>query len=209
VKDKLNRFPRALVAASLGAAYLVVCVAAYASEEAAEGAESAGAMDAILPKMSEFIPALAAFLVVFFILSKFAWPAITGMLDQRADTIRESLERAEEAKMEGERLLGEYRATMAESRKEAAAILAQAKQAGEAMRADSAAKAQEQYDDMLAKARVAIQGEKQAALAELQTSVAELSVAVAGRLIGADLSTDEHLKIVEKYVKEAGSLNAN
>lgn len=207
MKDNVTRSRRLPLAASVGAAYWATTVAAYASEGAAEG--SGGGMDAIIPKPAEFFPALIAFLVVFFILSKFAWPAITKMLDERAKTIRESLERAEEAKVEGERLLEEYRTTMAEARKEAATIIAQAKQAGESMRTESAARAQEQYDDMLAKARMAIEGEKQAALAELQSSVAELSVSVAGRLIGADLSTEEHLRIVEKYVNEAGSLNAN
>jgi len=189
-------------------AYFAMTATAYASESAGSAASSGG-VDAILPKMSEFLPALVAFIVVYVVLSKFAFPAVIGMLDKRADTIRESLERAEEAKVEGERLLEEYRTTMAEARKEAGSIIAQAKQAGESMRTESAAKAQEQYDDMLAKARVAIEGEKQAALAELQSSVAELSVSVAGRLIGADLSTEEHLRIVEKYVNEAGSLNAN
>lgn len=209
MKNMLKRFPRTLTAASLGAAYFAVSAVAYAAEAAGESAESAGAMDAIIPKPAEFIPALIAFLVIFFVLSKFAWPAITKMLDERAETIRTSLERAEEAKLEGERLLEEYRATMAAARKEAAAILAQAKQAGEAMRADAAAKAQEQYDEMLGKARAEIENEKQAALAELQSSVADIAVAVAGKLIGSELSTEEHLRIVEKYVNEAGSLNAN
>lgn len=208
MKDTLTRLPRALFAASLGGAYLLASTVAYASEGAAEAA-SGGGMEAIIPKLSEFIPALVAFLVVFFILSKFAWPAIINMLDERANTIRDSLERAEEAKMEGERLLEEYRVAMSEARKEASTIIAQAKQVGETMRAESAARAQVQYDEMLGKARAAIEGEKQAALAELQSSVADLSVAVAGKLIGTDLSTEQHLKIVEKYVKEAGSLNVN
>lgn len=166
-------------------------------------------MEAILPKMAEFIPALIAFGIVFVLLSKFAFPAITGMLDQRAENIREGLEGAEKAKIEAERLLEEYKAQLAEARKEAAAMLSQAKQAGEALRVESAAKAQAQYDDMLEKARQAIEGEKQAAIAELQSSVAEVSVAVAGKLIGSELSKDDHLKIIEKYVSEAGSLNAN
>ena len=84
-------------------------------------------MDAILPKPAEFIPALISFAIVFFILSKYAWPAISDMLDKRADTIREGLERAEAAKIEAERLLEEYKQTMADARKEAGTILQQAK----------------------------------------------------------------------------------
>jgi F-type H+-transporting ATPase subunit b len=144
-----------------------------------------------------------------FVSVKFVWPPITNMLDERAATIRESLERAEAAKVEAERLLVEYKNTMAEARKEAGTILQQAKQAAESTRAEAAAKAQAEYDDLLVKAREAIEGEKRAAIADLQKSVADLSVAVAGRLIGTELNREDQLKIVEKYVREAGSLNAN
>ena len=62
---------------------------------------------------------------------------------------------------------------------------------------------------MIEKARAAIETEKKAAIAELQGSVADTSIAVASRLIGDDLSDEEHRKIIERYVNEAGSFNAN
>ena len=58
--------------------------------------------------------------------------------------------------------------------------------------------------DMVAKA----EAEKKAAVAELQGSIADLSVDVASRLVGHDLNDDEHRKIIEHYVTEAGSFNA-
>ena len=166
-------------------------------------------MKAIIPNLAEFIPALISFGIVYFLLYKFAWPAIIGMLDKRAETIREGLERVESAKIEAERLLEEYRHTMAEARKEAGMIMQQAKQSAEVTRLEAAAKAQVEYDGMLEKAREAIDGEKRAAISELQGSVAELTVAIAGKLIGSELSEDEHRKVIEKYLAEAGSLNAN
>lgn len=166
-------------------------------------------MDLLIPKLQELIPALVSFLIILGIAWKFVWPPITDMLDQRAVNIRESLERAEAAKVEAERLLEEYRQTMAEARKEAGTILQQAKQAAEATRSEASARAQAEYDEMLVKAREAINGEKKAAIAELQASVAEISVTVAGKLIGTELSKEDHLKVIEKYVAEAGGLNAN
>ena len=166
-------------------------------------------MDLLIPKMQELLPALASFLIILWVASKFVWPPITAALDQRAENIRESLERAEAARVDAERLLEEYKLTMAEARKEAGTILQQAKQSAEATRAEARAKAQAEYDDLLVKAREAISGEKNAAIAELQRSVADISVAVAGKLIGAELSKEDHLKVIEKYVAEAGSLNAN
>lgn len=166
-------------------------------------------MQAIIPNLAEFIPALISFAVVFFLLSRFAWPAISDMLDKRAETIREGLERAEAAKVEAERLLEEYKQTMADARKEAGSILQQAKQAAEATRVEATAKTQADIDEMLAKARDSIEGERRAAIASLQASVADLSVAVAGKLIGSELSADDHAAVIEKYLSEAGSLNAN
>jgi F-type H+-transporting ATPase subunit b len=181
-----------------------------ASEGAAAGAEKGGGAAAILiPGPGELIPAIVAFAVVFILLSKFAWPAISDMLDKRAETIKDSLEKAEAAKIEAERLLAEYRQTMAEARKEAATVLASARQSADATRAEAATKAQAEYDAMLVKAREAIEGEKNAAIAQLQASVADLTVAVAGKVIGSELSEAEHRKVIEKYLAEAGSLNAN
>lgn len=189
--------------------FLLASEAAAAAEGGEAAAEGGGAAAVLIPKMGELIPSLISFAIVFFVLAKFAWPAISDMLDKRAETIRESLEKAEEAKIEGERLLAEYKETMAEARKEAAMILSQAKQSAEATRMEAQAKAQAEYDAMLEKAREAIAGEKNAAIAELQSSVAKLSVAVAGKIIGSELSEEEHAAVIEKYVSEAGSLNAN
>lgn len=204
----MKAFKKSITLMGLSGAFVAAsAVAAYAAEAEAEG--GGGGASALIPKMAEFIPAVLAFFIVFMVLSKFAWPAISDMLEKRADTIRESLEKAEAAKVEAERLLAEYKETMAEARKESATILAQAKQAAEATRTEATAKAQVEYDAMLTKAREAIVGEKNAAIAELQASVARISVAVAGKLIGSELSTEDHLKVVEKYVSEAGSINEN
>jgi len=166
-------------------------------------------VELLIPKMTELVPALISFLIILFVASKFVWPPITAILDERAVTIRESLERAEAAKVEAERLLEEYKHTMAEARKEAGTILQQAKQAAESTRSEAAAKALAEADELIAKAREAIEGEKRAAIADLQKSVADLSIAVAGRLIAGELTRDDQLKVIEKYVSEAGSLNAN
>ena len=166
-------------------------------------------MNAIIPNIGEFLASIVSFAIVFVILAKFGWPAISEMLDKRADTIREGLERAEAARIEAERLLEEYRQTMADARKEAGTILQQAKQAAEATRLEGQAKTQAEIDDMLTKARESIEGERRAAIASLQASVADLSVAVAGKLIGSELSADDHRAVIEKYINEAGSLNAN
>jgi F-type H+-transporting ATPase subunit b len=214
VERMLTRLRRTLVAASVGVAFFAMAAMAFAQESAAEGeavskAAAAGGAAALIPKPAEFIPAVISFLLVLLILSKFAWPAITGMIDQRAENIRESLERAEQAKIDAERMLEEYKVQLAEARKEANAILAQAKSAADTTLAEASAKAQADAEALVEKARVAIEGEKRAAIADLQRSVADISVSVAGKLIGTELSQADHEAVIAKYLAESGSINAN
>ena len=199
--------------ARLGVGTLVAAAAtfafpalAFASEEAA--GETAG-ISAILPDMAEFIPMLICFVALCVILGKLGWPKFAAMIEKREATIKDSLEKSEAARIESERLLEEYKKQLEEAKTLAAQIVADAKQTGEAARADLTEKAQREADAIIAKAKAAIEAEKKAAIAELQSSVADTSIAVASRVIGSDLSDDEHRRIVERYVKEAGNFNAN
>lgn len=172
-------------------------------------AEEEVGMNLLIPKLSEFLPMLVAFLIIWFILSKYAWPAISDMLDKRAETIKESLANAEAARIEAQHLLEEYKAQIADARKESAEILAEAKRSAELVRSDITAKAQLEADEIVTKARAAIENEKKQAISDLQSSVADLSVQVAGRLIGEGLSDADHRRLVEQYVSEVGNLDEN
>jgi F-type H+-transporting ATPase subunit b len=166
-------------------------------------------VEKIIPLGVELYVNLVAFGVLFLLLWKFAFPPITGMLDKRAETIRESLEKAEETRVEAERLFEDYKLQMAEARQEAAKVIEQGRSVAEAMKDDIVKKANEEAAGVIAKAKDTIDAEKKAAMAELQASVAELSVAVAGKLIGEKLSEADHAKLIERYIAEVGGLNAN
>ena len=188
------------VALSAGALALSCPTYAFASQE--------GGIEAILPEMSEFIPMLVAFIILWIVLAKFGWPVFDKMLEKRANTIRDDLKNAEEARQESERVLAEYQQQLAEAKVQASKIVADAKKAGEDVKADITAKAQAEAAGMIEKAHAAIEAEKKAAIADLQSSVADLSINVAAKLIGNDLTDDEHRKMIERYVAEAGSFNA-
>ena len=184
------------VALSAGALALSCPTYAFASQE--------GGIQAILPEMSEFIPMLVAFIILWIVLAKFGWPVFDKMLEKRANSIKN----AEEARQESERVLAEYQQQLAEAKVQASKIVADAKKAGEDVKADITAKAQAEAAGMIEKAHAAIEAEKKAAIADLQGSVADLSINVAAKLIGNDLTDDEHRKMIERYVAEAGSFNA-
>ena len=172
-------------------------------------AEEKTGLAVILPDMNEFIPMLIAFVVIAIILAKFGWPMFEGMLEKREKTIAEALQKSEEARIESERVLAEYQKQLSDAKAQAAKIVADAKETGEAVRADITKQAQEESAAMIEKARAAIEAEKQTAMNDLRNSVADLSVDVASRLVANDLSDDEHRKIIERYLNEAGSFHAN
>jgi len=184
---------------------------AYASEQAATegGGTLAQSLGAVYPNPATIWPTWLAFAILFFLLYKFAFPAIIGMLDKRAAAIRESLEKAEDTKVEAERLLEDYKKQMAEARGDASKVIEQGRKVAETMKDEIIATANAEAAQIVAKAHEVMEGERKAAVAELQASVADLSVAVAGKLIGEKLSAADHATLIDKYVAEVGGLNDN
>jgi F-type H+-transporting ATPase subunit b len=166
-------------------------------------------VELIIPNTTEMWINIAAFAVLFFVLAKFAFPPITKMLDERAAKIRESLEKAEDTRVEAERLLEEYKVQMAEARSEATQVIEQGRKVAESMKAEIIAKAKEEAEAEKAKAIEAIKAEKATAMGELQAQVADLSVAVAGKIIGTSLSKKDHEALIDSFLAEVGSLNEN
>ncbi len=175
---------------------------------ASEGEESGG-IEVLIPDMNEFIPMLIVFIILLIVLVRFGWPVVDNIITKREDTVKEALKKSEEAQIESERVLAEYKEQLDDAKAQSTQIIADARNAAEAVKADITSKAQAEADDMIAKARAAIEAEKQQAIAELQGSIADTSVDVASRLIGENLNDSEHRAIIERYVKEAGSFNAN
>ncbi|MEL7666723.1 MAG: F0F1 ATP synthase subunit B [Actinomycetota bacterium] len=166
-------------------------------------------MELIIPNTTEMWVNIAAFAILFVVLWKFAFPPITKMLDERANKIRESLEKAEDTRVEAERLLEEYKVQMAEARAEAAQVIEQGRKVAESMKAEILAKAREEAEAEKSKAVAAIKAEKESAMAELKGEVADLSVAVAGKILGTSITKADHEALIDKYLAEVGSLNEN
>ena len=202
---KRTSFALCLGAALMLALSVLTCLftpsLAFASEESSSG------ISAIIPNPIEFFPMLIAFILLCIILGKFGWPMFNGMLEKREKSIRDALEQSENAKVEAEKVLEEYKKQLESARAESAEIVASARSNAEALEADLKKKAEASAEEIIAKAKVSIEAEKKQAIAELQSSVADMSIDVASKLIANDLSDDEHRKIIEKYVAQAGSFN--
>lgn len=180
-----------------------------ASPVLAFAAEEKSGIAVLLPDPIEFIPMLVAFIVLLVLLVKFGWPMFDGMLVKREETIKNSLEQSEAARIESERVLAEYKQQLQDIQIQADQIIADAKQAGSAERAEIVASAHTEASSIIEKARADIEQDKLKAAHELQDSLADLSIDIASRLIGENLNDEEHRRIIENYVSKAGSFNAN
>ena len=198
----MKQINRATVAAAISSFVLAVPAQAFAEE-------SSNKAEILIPKMAEFIPALIAFLIIWVVLAKFAWPQILSMMDERGKRIQESLDEAETTKKKAIASRKEYDELVTDARRKSADIVLEARKDAEAERARIIEAAHKEAEDIIAKAHANVEDERNAIYAAAAASIADLSVSVASKIVGETLDQDgEQRRLIERYVKEAGSLNA-
>ena len=161
-------------------------------------------MSLITPDPGLLIWMTVVFAIVFFILAKFGFPLITGMVDKRSSRIEESIAKAREA----EKSLGELSASgeriILEAKAEQARILKETSALREKMLSDAREQAGEEAAKIVLNAKTQIAAEREAALGELRAEVASLSVEVAEKILRAKLEkSGEQAALVDRYVDEA------
>lgn len=169
-------------------------------------AYAAGA-DILLPKPAEFIPALIAFLIIWVIMAKMAWPMIIKILDERQEKIQSDLDEAAKIRLDADDAKAAYYGLLEEADRRADEVLAEAKRDAEVLRADMLAKAQRESQAIIAKAHDVIDAEREKAMAELSSSVVDLSVEIASKVIGDALDVEQQRALAIKYLSEVGSLD--
>ncbi len=184
-----------------------VTAATGATIVATPGVAFAAGADILIPKPAEFIPALIAFIVIWIILAKLAWPIIIKVLDAREEKIANDLSAAEESRKSAEQSAVDARDQISATKREAQDIIAAAKREAEGERSKIIAEAQASAVATIAKAKDAVEAERKKAMVELSAQVVDLSVEIASKIIGDALSTEEQHKLAEKYLMEVGDLN--
>ena len=170
----------------------------------AEAASGKNPLVALTPGL--YIWTIITFLLLLYLLAKFAWKPLLKMLEERENLIKSSLDDAEKAKLELERLNEESEKIMAKARVEAQEILAEGKTTAEKVKEDTISKAKEAANKIREDAEKQIQVEKEKAITDIKNEVVEISISVAEKLINKNLSdadnkalVDESLKKVKKY----------
>jgi len=143
---------------------------------------------------------LAIFLVVWFILSKYAFKPITAAVEAREKALEEAIAAAKADREEATRILEDQRRQIDVTRAEAQKLIVEGRIVGEKLRADMIEETRGQQQEMLERARREIESEKTRAIFELRREAVELAIAGAGKVIEKNLDNDSNRKIVETFL---------
>ncbi|UOG75377.1 F0F1 ATP synthase subunit B [Hymenobacter tibetensis] len=157
----------------------------------------------VTPELGLIFWQLVIFLIVLFLLGKFAWKPILMSLKQREDSIEGALRMADQAKLEMQELKAGNEKLLAEARLERDRIMKEASAMANQLIEQAKNKANEEGGRMIVQAREAIQNEKNAALAEVKNTAAQLSIDIAERILRRELTdTNSQKELVNSYLKE-------
>ena len=153
--------------------------------------------------LDELIIGTLAFAIVFFALAKFAFPAISKTLEDRADAIEGGLARAENSQAEAAAMLEQYRAQLADARGEAATIRAEAQAEKAAMIESARGEAATAAASVTERAQAQIEAERSQAMASLRGDVSELALTLAGKVVGESLTDDARARAsVDRFIAD-------
>lgn len=150
---------------------------------------------------------IVTFLLLLLILGKFAWKPILKSLDERENKIKESLEMAEQAKIEAKKIIEENQMNMRKAEEEARKILDENKNYAEQLKKQIIEESKLQANQLIEKANSEIERKKQEAFNELKNQVAELSIQVAEKLIAETLDKEKNAKLIDKFIDEVQKPN--
>tara|TARA_B100001996_G_C18656007_1_gene591220 strand:- start:722 stop:1294 length:573 start_codon:yes stop_codon:yes gene_type:complete len=149
-----------------------------------------------------FIWTILTFLILFFLLKKFAWTPLLQALQLREEEIKSSLQDAEKARNELINLNDESEKILIKARSEAQQIRSEAKSSAEKIRTDIRSKAEEESKRILEDAQNQIQVEKGKAISEIREEVVTLSMLVAEKVIGKNLSIDDNDQLIKHSLEK-------
>ena len=159
----------------------------------------------ILPATNELIWGALSFIALLGLLYKFAWPALVGGMNARAERIRSDLDAADTAKADAEHILEEYRTQLADARNESARIIEEARQAADSLRRDQEQRLQTELAEMRERAAADIEGAKRQAIADLRGDVAELAIGAAEVIVQRSLDRETQTRLVDSYIEQVAS----
>lgn len=164
-------------------------------------------MELVKPSIGLIFWMIVSFSIILFLLKKFAWAPILGMIKEREDSIELALASAEKAKQEMKMLQSNNERLLADAKTERELLLKDAREIREKMIAEAKGMATKEGERLLKSARENIQNEKMAAITELKNQVATLSIDIAEKILKSELSSDEKQKSLVNTLLKDVNLN--
>ncbi len=164
-------------------------------------------MDLLLPHLGLIVWTLLAFLIVFFILKKYAWKPILKSLGERETNIANSIASAEKVKLEMAQLKNDNEALLAQAREERAIMLKEAKETKDKIINDAKEEAKIQAAKIITDAQASINNQKMAALTEIKNQVGNLVIEVSEKVLRRELGNKADQEIFIKQLANDAKLN--
>ena len=154
--------------------------------------------------IGDFILIAGSFILLIFLVKKYAWGNISSILDERAEKISSDIDGAEEARKKAEELASKREAELAGSRTEAKTIIENAKGTAEKSRADILAEAKLEAGRLKEKANQEIAQNKAEALQSVKGDVADLTISLAEKILSKNLDSQAHKELIDQYIDQLG-----
>jgi F-type H+-transporting ATPase subunit b len=158
----------------------------------------------ILPETNEIVWGGLAFVVLLFLMWKFGLPPVRKMMKDREDRIRADLERAEQARVEAEQSLEQYRQQLAEARNDALRIVEEARGDAERLRRERVDAVEGEIAELRARATEDVRLATERAMSDLRGKVAELSIELAEKVVERNLDRPTQEALIEQYINQVG-----
>ncbi len=189
--------------------WLSTAVAALLFSGLAWGAEGGGEVNLFAGDIGNAIWTLVIFLLVIFVLGKFAWGPLLNALQQREQFIRTSLQEAKDDREAAEARLQEYEAKLQEATAEATKIVEKGRREADNAKTRIEETARTEADKMLERARREIDLAKQSAIKDLYATSAELATDIAGKVLKRELSAQDHERLIQESIEELNRQDRN
>jgi F-type H+-transporting ATPase subunit b len=163
----------------------------------------------VLPDPGLFIWTIFTFLLLLALLAKFAWKPLLAFLATREETIKTSLENAQTAKKELERLQQESAQIIRKAHGEAESIVSRSWSDAEKVREEMKQKAKSEADAIVKESQRQIELETGRALRQIRSEVADLSIAIASKVIQRNVSKEDNNRLIEDTLKQIESGRSN
>jgi F-type H+-transporting ATPase subunit b len=163
----------------------------------------------VLPHTSEIILGLVAFLLLLWVLQKYAFPRFEALYKERTEKIEGGIKKAEQAQAQAEEALQTYQAQLAEARAESARIRDDARLEAEQIKDELRAQAQEEAARIVAAGRAQLEAQRAQIVAELRADLGRHAVELASRVVGESLEDEARRRgTVDRFLDDLDSVSA-